>query len=102
MSLLRNALLERWMRGRNLSNPVVSRELQVTMPMFGPAQLDAAPSRGGDRRPIAPASQLAQNSDRDRVIPLTPRPAVRGYHCLTSHMPAAHRVAARNSVQPCV
>jgi predicted acylesterase/phospholipase RssA len=40
-------------------------------------------------------------SDRGHVIPLTSRPAVRGYHWLNSHTRAAHFVAARNSVQPC-
>ena len=41
-------------------------------------------------------------ADRDRVIPLTPHRAVRGYHGLTSHTPAAHGGAGRDSVQPCV
>lgn len=53
-------------------------------------------------RGLEPASHLAQKSDRDPVIPLTPHPAVRGYHCPSSHTPAAHPVAGRNSVQPCV
>jgi predicted acylesterase/phospholipase RssA len=39
--------------------------------------------------------------DRGQVIPLTSRPAVRGYHRLISHTWAARCVAARNSVQPC-
>ncbi len=50
---------------------------------------------------IAPAGHFPENSDRDPVIQLTPDTAVGGYHCLTSHTPAAHRVATRNSVQPC-
>jgi hypothetical protein len=123
MSPLQSAPLERWLWGWDLSNSVVWRGLEATMRLFSPAQPNATPwaalwpfdhhplrallvdpveGTAGVRRPITPAGHLAQNPDRDPVIPLTSRPAVRGYHCLTSHTSAAHRVAASNSVQPCV
>jgi hypothetical protein len=108
MSPLQSARIERLLWGWDLSNSVVWRGLEghhAAVQRWPGGGGDAGPARGTakirGRHAIAPAGHSRRNPDRDPVIPLTSRPAVRGYHWLTSHTPEAHRAAARNSVRPC-